>query len=246
MVARDIPLHVFHFDCFWMKEFNWCDLQWDPRFFPDPEGMLARLKSRGLRICVWINPYIAQRSILFDEALQEGYLLRRPNGDTWQWDMWQAGMGIVDFTNPDACKWFAEKLRGLLKMGVDTFKTDFGERIPSEGVVYHDGSDPVEMHNLYALKYNEVVFDLLRELNDEELVLRLREPQRGEAEGVAAEPARAPVPVGVAPTSRSRCCGRPTRSAPPSARPCRSTSGCPSYPPSSGSTRGCSSASRSL
>ena len=36
-------------------------------------------------------------------------------------------------------------------MGVDCFKTDFGERIPVEGVVYHDGSDPVEMHNLYAL-----------------------------------------------------------------------------------------------
>ena len=131
MARRDIPLHVFHFDCFWMKEFNWTDLQWDARYFPDPEGMLARLKSRGLRICVWINPYIAQRSILFDEATQNGYLLREPNGDVWQTDLWQAGMGIVDFTNPAACQWFAEKLRVLLKMGVDTFKTDFGERIPT-------------------------------------------------------------------------------------------------------------------
>ena len=162
MAARDIPLHVFHFDCFWMKEFHWTDLQWDSRFFPDPEGMLRRLKSRGLRICVWINPYIAQRSVLFDEAVQKGYLLRKPNGDTWQWDMWQAGMGIVDFTSPDACKWFAEKLRALLKMGVDTFKTDFGERIPTD-VVYHDGSDPFKMHNYYAYLYNKTVFDLLRE-----------------------------------------------------------------------------------
>jgi alpha-D-xyloside xylohydrolase len=81
MAARDIPLHVFHFDCFWMKEFNWTDLQWDSHFFPDPEGMLSRLKSRGLHICVWINPYIAQRSLLFDEAAQNSYLLRKPNGD---------------------------------------------------------------------------------------------------------------------------------------------------------------------
>jgi len=162
MAARDIPLHVFHFDCFWMKEFNWCDLQWDSRFFPDPEGMLRRLKSRGLHICVWINPYIAQRSILFDEAAQKGYLLRKPNGDLWQTDMWQAGMGIVDFTNPEACTWFAGKLRGLLKMGVDTFKTDFGERIPTD-VVYHDGSDPFKMHNYYSYLYNKTVFDLLRE-----------------------------------------------------------------------------------
>ena len=162
MAAQDIPLHVFHFDCFWMKEFNWTDLQWNPRFFPDPEGMLRRLKNRGLHICVWINPYIAQRSILFDEASQQGFLLRKPNGDIWQTDMWQAGMGIVDFTSPQACKWFAEKLRSLLKMGVDTFKTDFGERIPTD-VVYHDGSDPIKMHNYYAYLYNKTVFDLLRD-----------------------------------------------------------------------------------
>ncbi|HSK66810.1 MAG TPA: alpha-xylosidase, partial [Anaerolineales bacterium] len=162
MAAHDIPLHVFHFDCFWMQEFHWTDLQWDPRFFPDPEGMLHRLKERGLHICVWINPYIAQRSDLFDEAVQHGYLLKRPSGDIWQWDMWQAGMGIVDFTNPEACKWFAEKLRVLLKTGVDTFKTDFGERIPTD-VVYHDGSDPFRMHNYYAYLYNKTVFELLRE-----------------------------------------------------------------------------------
>ena len=160
MARRDIPLHVFHFDCFWMREFNWCDLQWDSRFFPDPSGMLSRLKNRGLHICVWINPYIAQRSMLFDEAAQNGYLLKRPNGDTWQTDKWQAGMGIVDFTNPEACKWFAEKLRALLKMGVDTFKTDFGERIPTD-VVYHDGSEPFTMHNYYTYLYNKTVFDLL-------------------------------------------------------------------------------------
>ena len=162
MARRDIPLHVFHFDCFWMKEFHWTDLQWDPRFFPDPEGMLRRLKSHGLHICLWINPYIAQRSILFEEAMQKGYLLRRANGDAWQWDKWQAGMGIVDFTNPEACKWFAEKLRVLLKMGVDTFKTDFGERIPTD-VVYHDGSDPLKMHNYYSNLYNKTVFNVLLE-----------------------------------------------------------------------------------
>ena len=170
MAERDIPLHVFHFDCFWMKEFHWTDLEWDSRFFPDPEGMLRRLKSRGLHICVWINPYIAQRSALFDEGMQEGYLLRKPNGDipnstgtiAWQTDMWQAGMGIVDFTNPEACKWFAEKLGALLKMGVDAFKTDFGERIPTD-VIYHDGSDPFKMHNYYSYLYNKTVFDLLRD-----------------------------------------------------------------------------------
>ena len=166
MAACGIPLHVFHFDCFWMKEFNWCDFQWDERCFPDPAGMLKRLKNYGLHICVWINPYIAQHSILFDEAMEAGYLIKKPNGDVWQTDMWQAGMGIVDFTNPEACKWFQSKLRVLLDMGVDTFKTDFGERIPTDAV-YHDGSDPFKMHNYYTLIYNKTVFDLLREVRGE-------------------------------------------------------------------------------
>jgi alpha-D-xyloside xylohydrolase len=100
MAQREIPLHVFHFDCFWMKAFHWVNFEWDERLFPDPEGMLARLKARGLHICVWINPYIAQRSALFAEGAEKGYLLKRPDGDVFQWDKWQAGMAIVDFTNP--------------------------------------------------------------------------------------------------------------------------------------------------
>jgi alpha-D-xyloside xylohydrolase len=75
--------------------------------------------------------------------------------------MWQAGMGLVDFTNPEAADWYVAKLQGLLDQGVDAFKTDFGERIPVEGVVWHDGSDPHRMHNFYAKLYNEVVFRAL-------------------------------------------------------------------------------------
>jgi alpha-D-xyloside xylohydrolase len=161
MAERDLPLHVFHFDTFWMREFNWCDFEWDARTFPDPRGMLARLKARGLRICVWINPYIAQRSPLFAQGQARGYLLRRPNGDVWQWDRWQPGMAVVDFTNPEARDWYAAKLSALLDAGVDCFKSDFGERIPVD-VAYFDGADPERMHNYYTYLYNRTVFELLR------------------------------------------------------------------------------------
>lgn len=162
MADRGIPLHVFHFDCFWMREFHWCDFEWDRRTFPDPEGMLRRLKERGLHICVWINPYIAQQSALFEEGRENEYLIQRPDGAVWQTDQWQAGMGIVDFTNPDACRWYADRLRRLVEMGVDCFKTDFGERIPTD-VVWYDGSDPSRMHNLYSYLYNRVVSDTLEQ-----------------------------------------------------------------------------------
>lgn len=162
MAERSIPLSVFHFDCFWMREFNWSDFEWDPRVFPDPEGMLARLHDKDLHVCVWINPYIAQRSPLFEEARRLGHLVRRADGSVWQWDLWQAGMAIVDFTSPEATAWFQDKLRGLLDSGVDAFKTDFGERIPLD-VVYADGSDPERMHNWYTQLYNRAVFEVLEE-----------------------------------------------------------------------------------
>lgn len=162
MAERDLPLSVFHFDCFWMKEYQWSDFVWDEAMFPDPEGMLARLKEKGLKICAWINPYIAEKSYLFDEGMENGYLVKTADGSVWQWDMWQAGMALVDFTNPDAVNWYKSKLEVLLDQGVDSFKTDFGERIPTD-VVYFDGSDPVKMHNYYTQLYNKAVFELLED-----------------------------------------------------------------------------------
>jgi alpha-D-xyloside xylohydrolase len=179
MADRDLPLHVFHFDCFWMKPYHWSNFEWDEAQFPDPAAMLARLKARGLKICVWINPYIAERSALFDEGMANGYLLTRPNGDVWQWDHWQAGMALVDFTNPDACTWYGDKLRELVRMGVDCFKTDFGERIPTD-VRYYDGSDPLKMHNYYTFLYNQTVYDVLvDELGEGEAVLFARSATAG-------------------------------------------------------------------
>lgn len=162
MAERDIPLEVFHFDCFWMKEFQWCDFEWDKRQFPDPPAMLSRLKAKGLKTCVWLNPYIGQRSPLFAEGKENGYLLKNPDGSVFQCDMWQPGLAIVDFTNPDACEWYASKLRRLCEMGVDTFKTDFGERIPTN-VRYFNGADPIAMHNYYTYLYNKTVFNVLKE-----------------------------------------------------------------------------------
>ncbi|EOC0009944.1 alpha-xylosidase [Cronobacter turicensis] len=179
MAERQLPLHVFHFDCFWMKAFQWCDFEWDPATFPDPEGMLKRLKARGLKICVWINPYIGQKSPLFREGREKGYLLKRPNGAVWQWDKWQPGQGIVDFTNPAACDWYAGHLKRLVGMGVDCFKTDFGERIPTD-VVWYDGSDPQKMHNHYAFIYNELVWNVLKDtVGEEEAVLFARSASVG-------------------------------------------------------------------
>ena len=175
MADRQIPLHVFHFDCYWMDAYEWCNFEWDPATFPDPKGMLKRYHDRGLHICVWINPYIGQKSCLFKEGKENGYLVKKKDGSVWQTDLWQPGMALVDFTNPDAVAWYQGKLKTLLDMGVDCFKTDFGERIPVKEIEYFDHSDPVKMHNYYTYLYNQAVFELLeRERGTGEAVLFAR------------------------------------------------------------------------
>ncbi|TDL25048.1 alpha-glucosidase [Rickenella mellea] len=162
MRDRDCNVRVFHFDCFWMKQYEWTSFTFDPENFPDPKKYLSEIKTEyGVKTCLWINPYISQLSPVFNECVKNEYLIKRTDGTPWQWDLWQPGLGIVDFTNPAARKWYVGKLTNLLDMGVDAFKTDFGERIPHTGVRYHDGSDPMRMHNAYSVLYNETVFNML-------------------------------------------------------------------------------------
>jgi alpha-D-xyloside xylohydrolase len=56
---------------------------------------------------------------------------------------------------------------------VDCFKTDFGERIPTDAV-YFDGSNPEQMHNLYTQLYNKAVFDLLKEHSEKDAIVFAR------------------------------------------------------------------------
>jgi alpha-D-xyloside xylohydrolase len=64
-------------------------------------------------------------------------------------------------------------------MGVDAFKTDFGEKIPT-AVRYHNGADPERMHNYYSYLYNQTVFNVLREVKgDGEAVVFARSATTG-------------------------------------------------------------------
>ncbi len=159
---HDIPCDVLHLDCYWQRFGRWSELIWDKELFPDPAALIATLKEMGFKICLWIHPYIGTASERFAEGAARGFFLKNARGETYVADLWggfHPPVGILDVTNPEAVAWFQDLLREHLRMGVDVFKTDFGEGIPTDVVAY-SGISGERLHNLYALLYNDLVAEV--------------------------------------------------------------------------------------
>jgi alpha-D-xyloside xylohydrolase len=171
--ARDIPCDVIHVDPWWMGDpANWCGLRWDETRFPDPAGMIEGLRRRGLRLCLWENPYVAQEAPIFEEGRRRGYFVTDERGEPRLVRVWAEvvpPVAVVDFTNPEAAAWWQSLHRPLLEQGVAVFKTDFGEAAPEDGI-YHSGMSGREAHNLYPLLYNRAVFEVTEQVTGRGLV----------------------------------------------------------------------------
>ena len=159
---RDIPCDVLCLDTAWFTQ-DWnCDLKFSQERFPDPGEHMARLKEQGFRISLWQYNFIPprQNNTNYLEAVENGYLAKDKCGKPYQLPesckgSWTDDV-IIDFSNPDARKWYADKIKGLMELGAGVIKTDFGEGIPEEAV--YCGIEGRYFHNLYSLVYNATVF----------------------------------------------------------------------------------------
>ena len=111
MAERDIPLSVFHFDCYWMQPLQWCDFEWDPRRVPRARRRCSAARPPRAAAQRVDQPVHRAALAALPRGRRGGYLVRRPDGSVWQWDMWVAGMGLVDFTNPAARAGSRERCR---------------------------------------------------------------------------------------------------------------------------------------
>jgi len=180
---HDLPCDVIHIDTWWMRLRQYADFEWDRAAFPNPEKLIEELHAQNLNLSVWQHPYISVESPLFASGAQRGYFARRSDGDVYVIDYglslsslpsgvvqvaapdasWNARVGIIDLTNSDAVEWYKALMRPTLEMGLDAFKTDFGEDIPGDAC-FANGMTGAEMRNLYPLLYNRAVFEVTQEL----------------------------------------------------------------------------------
>ena len=164
---NDIPCDVLHLDTAWFQQ-DWnCDLKFSTERFPNPKEHIAELNKQGFNITCWQYNFIPPKdnNTHYHEAVEHGYLAKDKNGKPYQLPesckgSWTDDV-IVDFSNPDARKWYADKIKGLMDIGVSAMKTDFGEGIPEDAV--YQNIDGKHFHNLYSLAYNSTIFNASKE-----------------------------------------------------------------------------------
>ncbi|MBF2735647.1 MAG: alpha-xylosidase [Betaproteobacteria bacterium AqS2] len=148
----------------WLRTRTRFAFDWDEERYPDFPATLARLKKMGYRVCLWVYPLCSVHSPAYADLARAGMFLRDRRGRSlvYRFDPEPFGAdlsqlppsGVVDFTNPRACRWWRRGCARLLELGADALKTDFGEQVPAAAVAAN-GDRGWRLHNAYALLYNQ-------------------------------------------------------------------------------------------
>ncbi|MBR2777413.1 MAG: alpha-xylosidase [Prevotella sp.] len=170
--ANKIPSDVIHFDTGWFGVDWQCDYQFAKDRFEDPVGMLKQLKKDGFHTCLWQLPYFTPKNRFFPEIIEKGLHVVNAAGGMPVED------AVLDFSNPETVGWYQEKIEGLMKQGVSTIKCDFGEAAPYNGF-YHSGKGGLYEHNLYPLRYNKALWEVVEKNHPGEGIIWARSAWAG-------------------------------------------------------------------
>lgn len=145
-------------DAFTYQDFSFdADSKW-----PDPKAMAQAVESAGIKLVLWQIPVIkyergACRQHQNDEryAIEKGFCVMNDDGTPYRiTDNWFRGSLLLDFTNPEAVKWWFSKRAYLLDdLKVAGFKTDGGEFLFDDTARLYNGQSGETAHNDYPMQY---------------------------------------------------------------------------------------------
>jgi alpha-D-xyloside xylohydrolase len=175
--AEGIPVDVVHLDPAWMKTHYYykigvdaCDFDWNYDGWGQPDEAFAEIAAHGVKICLWLNPYLPEGHPIYDEAKANGYMLKTADGGVARLEFGEP-VGVVDFTNPAAKEWWKDHLRKLARLGGAVFKPDYGDRVAEEAL-FANGKTGKEMHSPFLHLYAESAFEVAQEVHGEGIVWR--------------------------------------------------------------------------
>jgi alpha-glucosidase (family GH31 glycosyl hydrolase) len=124
---HDLPVRTLLIDSPWSCRYN--DFKVDEERYPEPQNFFRNLKDRGYRIVLWMTCMVNRQNKdtpvtdsqqFYDEARSKGYLAG--NGYLWRW--WKGAGGFIDYSNPEAMRWWHGMQQQVLDWGVDGWKLD--------------------------------------------------------------------------------------------------------------------------
>ena len=165
MAERDLPLSVFHFDCFWMREFHWCDFEWDPAPSPTRQGMLrAPARTRACASACGSTRTSRSARRCSPRARRSGYLLQAAGRRRLAVGP-VAGRAWRSSTSPTRTPraWYAGKLRGAARHGRRLLQDRLRRAHPDRRRLVTTAPTRSGCTTTTRYLYNQTVFELLRE-----------------------------------------------------------------------------------
>lgn len=127
---RDLPLDVIYLDIDYMHGYR--VFTFDKERFPDPKGLTDRLRRQGVRVVTIVDPGIKHQPDekgyhTYDEGLAKNYFQRRSNGDLFVPRVWPGESVFVDYTLPEARRWWGDLHRFYTDNGIAGIWNDMNE-----------------------------------------------------------------------------------------------------------------------
>ncbi|HWS00953.1 MAG TPA: TIM-barrel domain-containing protein, partial [Prolixibacteraceae bacterium] len=123
----DIPVRTILIDSPWSLRYN--DYEIDTLLYPQPKIWFGQLQDKGYRVVLWITKMvnihsndtkIKESESFFREASGKGYLAGSGEINSW----WKGKGGFIDYTNPEAMKWWRGRQQNVFDLGIDGWKLD--------------------------------------------------------------------------------------------------------------------------
>lgn len=141
-------------------KWNWI---WDEKEYRGLPGYMKELKEHDIKFLGYSNPYLVEGTELYQEGLEKGYFAKGLSDEDYLVDFGEFYCGVVDFTNPEAYKWFKEVLKkNMIDFGLDGWMADFGEYLPID-IKLHNGESPLLEHNRWPVLWAKCNYEALEE-----------------------------------------------------------------------------------
>ncbi len=124
---KKMPADVIYLDIHHMEAYK--VFTFDGEKFTEPKAMISRLKEKGFKVVVIMDPGIKtqQGYLPFEEGLEKDLFVKYPDGKTYEAQVWPGWCAFPDFTKEETRTWWAEKMAFYTEAGVDGFWTDMNE-----------------------------------------------------------------------------------------------------------------------